>query len=274
MFGSYYHISRAEKRIATCSVNSQFIAERSFESNFRACRTSYPVSLRCLNLLEIINAVEVVEQLLGVIGDFQHPLVLNLVNNLAVTAFASAVYDFLVCENDFAMRTPVYVYFFFVRKSRFEKFEEYPLRPLVVIGVGGVYLTFPVKRKTQHFQLISETVYVAFGNDCGVDFMLDSVVFGRQTESVPAHREQYVVTLHTAFSSDNIHCGVGARVTDVQTVARRIRKLNKRVIFRLGIVVFCVERAVFVPIFLPFAFNGGKIIFHFTLSFQCKFTYI
>ena len=52
MFGSYYHISRAEKRIATCSVNSQFIAERSFESNFRACRTSYPVSLRCLNLLE------------------------------------------------------------------------------------------------------------------------------------------------------------------------------------------------------------------------------
>ncbi|HCD69883.1 MAG TPA: hypothetical protein DEQ68_04575, partial [Ruminococcaceae bacterium] len=61
------------------------------------------------------------------------------------------------------------------------------LRPLEVVGVCGVDLALPIERKTERFKLTAEAIYISFGNDSRVNFIFDSVVFGRQTERVPAH---------------------------------------------------------------------------------------
>ena len=270
VLGGNYHISRAEQRVAARGVDKQLVAERRFERHLRARRTSYPVRLSGFYLLEIINAVEVVKQLLRIVCDLQHPLIFYFMNDLAMAALAGAIHYLLIRENDLAVRAPVDVHFFFIRKSGFEQLEENPLCPFEVVGVGGVYLTFPVERQTQHFELISEPIDIALGDFCGVYLVFDSVVLGRQTESVPAHREQYIIALHTALSRDDIHCGIRTRVSNVQTLARRVRELYQSIIFGFCVVVFRVECVVFVPVILPFAFNGGEIVFHLFLSFHIK----
>ena len=73
--------------------------------------------MRGLDFLEIIYAVEVIEELLRVVGDFEHPLVLDLVDNLAAAALARAVYNLLVCENNLAGGTPVYCHFLFISQA-------------------------------------------------------------------------------------------------------------------------------------------------------------
>ena len=96
-----------------------------------------------------------------------------------------------------------------------------------------------------------------------MDLVLDGEVLCGQTECVPAHREQHVIALESALSGHDIHSGVGTGVTDVESLSGGVGELYQCVELRSGIVVFSVERLVLVPIFLPLAFNGGKIVTHF-----------
>ena len=181
---------------------------------------------------------------------------------LAAAALTLAVYDLLVSQNDLAGGAPVDVHFLLVCKSRLEQLEEYPLRPLEVVGIGGVYLPVPVEGQTEALELSLEACDVVLCYNGGVYLVLDGEVLSRQTESVPAHREQHVVALESALSGYDIHSSVGARMTDVESLTGGVGELYQRVELRLGVVVFCVERLVFVPVFLPLVFNGGKIITH------------
>ncbi|CCY20904.1 uncharacterized protein BN782_00673 [Eubacterium sp. CAG:786] len=258
-----YHISRAEQRVGACGVYRQHVAGCGGEIHLGAGGAAYPVLLSGLYLLEVINAVQVVDEPLSVLGYLEHPLALHLVDYLAAAALADAVNDFLVSQYDLAGGAPVHIHFLLVCKAGLEQLEEYPLRPLEVIGVGGVYLPVPVKGKTQGLKLCLEARNVVLCYDSGVYLVLDGEVLSGQTECVPAHREQHIVALQPALSGYDIHSGVGAGVSDVESLTGGVGELYQRVELRPGIVVFSVERLVFVPVFLPLAFNGGKIITHF-----------
>ena len=60
-----------------------------------------------------------------------------------------------------------------------------------------------------------------------MDAGFDGIVLRRQTKGVIADRKQNIIALHAALSRDHVHGGKGPRVADVQTLARRIGKLNQ-----------------------------------------------
>ena len=82
----------------------------------------------------------------------------------------------------------------------FKHLEENPLSPLIVALFGSVDYSVPIKREADTLELRSELCDIVVGNLPGVDTCLDCVVFGRQTVSVEAYREEDIVALHSAFT--------------------------------------------------------------------------
>ncbi len=70
-------------------------------------RTSDPVFLGSFDTLNIVNAVQTVDQLVCILGDLQHPLALYFADNRASAALAHAVYNFLICKTYLTGGTPV-----------------------------------------------------------------------------------------------------------------------------------------------------------------------
>ena len=66
-------------------------------------------------------------------------------DDLAAAALADAVDDFLVCQHALTAGTPVDVHFLLVGEALLVQLQEDPLSPLIILGVGGVDLTVPVK---------------------------------------------------------------------------------------------------------------------------------
>ena len=92
------------------------------------------------------------------------------------------------------------------------------------------------------------------------------IVLGGQTECVKADGKQDVVALHSPFAAHDVDRRKGSGVTDVQSLTRRVRELDKSVKLRSRIAGNCGVRFGFFPIFLPFLFYCGKIVFHFYIS--------
>ena len=76
-----------------------------------------------------------------------------------------------------------------------KELNKNPLSPLVIIGIRGIDLAAPVKRDTERLDLLFKTRDIVLCNDFRVDMIFNSVVFGRQTESVPAYRIKHVKSL-------------------------------------------------------------------------------
>src|SRR6267142_4686783 len=71
---------------------------------------------------------------------------------------------------------------------------------------------------------------------------LDRVLFGRQTESVPAHRMQDVEPAHSPVTRADAGGGITFRMPDVQTGAAGIGKHVEHVELRFGRVEIFVAR--------------------------------
>ena len=90
--------------------------------------------------------------------------------------------------------------------------------------------------------------------------VLDGEVLGRQAESVPAHRVEHVIALHTLLARYDVERGVGARMAYVQTLTGRIRELYERVELLLVRAVLSLKALFFVPDVLPFLFYLFMIV--------------
>ena len=93
--------------------------------------------------------------------------------------------------------------------------------------------------------------------------VFDSVILGRKSESIPANRKKNAVPLHTAFACNDIHCSIGARMTYMKPLPRRIREFDQGEILLLGSIFNCTEGFVVLPAFLPLLFNLCEIVLHF-----------
>ena len=250
------HVGRAKERVRTGGEDAQFVAGREGEVYLRALGTANPVALLHLDLFDEIHIVEAVEQLLGIVRDAQHPLGLDLAHHLAAAALTMAADHFFIGQTDLAGGTPVDGHLHFVSQALFKQLQENPLRPLVVFGIGGGNLAVVIKGETKALKLGAEAGDVLLGDDGGVDFVFNGVVFRRQAESVVADGEKHVVALHAALAGDDVHSRVGARMAHVQARARGVGELNQRV--KLGLVVrfFGGKGVGILPVFLPLLFHG------------------
>ena len=110
-----------------------------------------------------------------------------------------------------------------------EQLQEDPLRPLVILRIGGVDATIPVKAVAQHFQLAGKVGDVVVGNDGGMDMILDGEVLRRQAKSVVADGEQDVIALHPLFTGHDINGRKGTGMAHMQTLSGGIGELDQAV---------------------------------------------
>ena len=148
------HIGRAEERIRPRGEDAHRVPRRRGEVHLGARGAAYPVALLYLDALDIINVVQIVQQALGILRDGQHPLALFLLDDLAAAALADAVHNLFVCQDYLAARTPVDGHGGLIRQALLVHLQEYPLGPLVIVGVRGIDHAVPVKAVTQHLQLL------------------------------------------------------------------------------------------------------------------------
>ena len=170
--------------------------------------------------------------------------------------FAFAVDDFFVGQNGPQFRAPIHRhlrdvsepdavwivaaigrdglgFFRLGVEPRIVNLEKDPLRPFVVAGIGRVDLAFPIVGKTDPFQLRFELRDVLAGRDRGMLAGLDGVLFGRQTERVPAHRMEDVESVQSLVARDDVGGGVTFGMADVESRAARVGEHVEHVELRL-----------------------------------------
>ena len=219
-----------------------------------------PVALHLLDALRPVEAVEALQQLLGVGGDLQHPLTHRLADDGVVAALRLAVDDLLVRQDRAERRAPVHGHFGDVGEALLVQLLEDPLRPLVVLRVGRVDLAVPVVREAERADLLAEAVDVLFRRDGGVRPRLDCVLLSRQPEGVPPHRVQDVEALHALVAAEDVRRRVALRVPDVKPRARRVGEHVETVELLALAVRVGLERLVFEPVLLPLLLDGREIV--------------
>ena len=100
-----------------------------------------------------------------------------------------------------------------------EELQEDPLRPAVVVGVGGGDLAAPVVGEAEHLDLAPMLAMFRSVVIARVDAGLDGVLLGGQAEGVPAHRVQHVAAPHPLVAGEDVGGDVALGVADVQARA-------------------------------------------------------
>ena len=105
-----------------------------------------------------------------------------------------------------------------------EDLGEDPLRPAVVVRIGGGDAAARVVRETEPTELAAVVGDVLVGGDGGVLAGLDRELLGRQSERVEAHRVEHVVPGHALEAGVHVGADEPERVADVEPGTRRIRE--------------------------------------------------
>src|SRR3989338_10408740 len=113
--------------------------------DFGTLTTAYPVFLGFFYFFRPIERIEVVDEALRIVGDFDIPLKHLLLHDLAVAPLTLTIYHLLVGKHGLVLGAPIYRRLFAVDQACFKKLQEEPLRPFVVRGVAGDDLTRPIE---------------------------------------------------------------------------------------------------------------------------------
>ena len=209
-----HHVRRAEQRVWTRGKNRDLrVGILDLENDLRALGSADPVALHFLERIAPLDAVEIVQQALGVGGDAQHPLTHRLAFHGETAHLAYAVLDLLVGEHRAQLGAPVHrrlghvgqtmfvapsALLLFRRgvvgigqrlnrfrpvrlgiKPRVVQLQENPLCPAEVLRVGRVDLPAPIVAETKRLNLPLEVADVGLGGDARMLTGLDRVLLGR-----------------------------------------------------------------------------------------------
>ena len=261
MLGRHDHEGHAEEGIRPCGVDFQaFISPGNREAHERAGGLADPVDLLLLDVLGIIHGFQPLQQFVGILGNPQIPHVLGQLHHVAVADVALAALAVLVGQHHLAGGAVVHQGLVAEHHAMLKQLQENPLRPLVIVGVGGVHLAGIVEGEANLLKLLAEVIDILLRHQSGMHVVLDGIVLRGQAEGVPPDGEQHVVALHAALAGDDVHGRVGAGMAHMQAVAGGIGELNQPVKLGLGVVAFGLKGVGFLPLFLPFGLDGFRII--------------
>lgn len=219
-----------------------------------------PVALLGLDVLRpAIEPVEVVQELLGVVGDAQVPLGELALLGYGTTAPAPAVHDLLVGKDRLAGGAPVDGGRGAVRQAPLPHLDEHPLAPPVVLGIAGVEHAVVVVAEAHTPHGLDRLGDVLVRPPGGLRVVLDGGVLRRKAEGVEAHGVQHVEAPHAGLAGHRVADGVVARVTHVQ-VARGIREHLEHIPLGLGGVLVGLVEALVLPDALPLGLDGLGIV--------------
>ena len=202
----------------------------------RSFRTADPVGLHLLHALgPAVELVEVIEQLLRVVGDLEVPLREVALLDSAVAAPAFAFRDLLVCENGLAVGAPVHRRLAALDKPALPELQEDPLAPTIVLGVARNDRAVPIVGQAHALEGRLLRLDVRVRPLRRVAVVLDSGVLGRQTESIPPHGVKHIEAAHLRVTGDHVADRIVAHVPHVD-VARRIGEHLEHVLLGLRFV--------------------------------------
>ena len=133
--------------------------------------------------------------------------------------------------------------------------QENPLSPLVVLGRAGVKLLAPIEHRAHVFELTFHGLYVLFGAVFGVNTRLYSVILGRQSERVEAHRLENRVALHALEPRERIGGTVVIPMPEVQIRARGVGKHLENVVFLVRVLAVKGVQTFLFPNIVPLFFD-------------------
>ncbi len=198
-----------------------------------------PIQLRCMVSTRSgqSSAVEVVEQLLGVVGDLEEPLLeVALLDQVARPLAGAVGQHLLVGQHGLAAGAPVDGGALAVGQARLEQPQEDPLGPADVVGVVALDLAAPVvdaPRRTIDDDSCSMRSSVN-GRGCS-PVLMAAFSAGRPKQSNPIGR-QHRVAVHGAVADDQVAEGVVAHVAHVGR-PRRVGVHAQHVVVRARVVV-------------------------------------
>jgi len=212
------------------------------------------------------HLVGILQQLLGVCGDAEEPLVKLLLLHAAVTAPAGTVFHLFICQYGFALRAPVDKGGFFVGQLLGKHLQEDLLLPAVIFHIAGGQFTLPVIGKPHLFKLSPHVGDVFVGPFRRMAFILNGSIFRRHAKGVPPHGVQHIKPAHALETADHVTDGVIANMPHVNS-ARGIGKHFQQIVF--GLVACFINRkgCVFLPLLLPFLLDCRRVIFLFHAGF-------
>ena len=250
--------TRGEDRDLLIGGLARGIAER--ELNLGTLRAADPVGLHLLDALgPARQRVKIVEQLLGIVGDLEVPLLeVTLLRHAAATP-ALAVGHLLVGKNGVALGAPVDRVLLAVGKAALPHLLEHPLAPAVVLGVAGAHEAVVVVGEAHAAHGGQGVVHVGVRPLGSLGVVLDGGVLSRQAEGVEAHGMQDVEAAHAGLTSHGVADGVVARMAHVE-VARGVREHLKDVLLGLGGILIGLEEVLVGPSLLPLGLDGGGVV--------------
>jgi len=219
-----------------------------------------PVSLHLLHALRPSGKLlEVIQELLSVIGDLEVPLFeLALLGHRSATP-AMTLRHLLVREHGVAAGAPVDRALLAVDKPALPKLLENPLTPLVIVGVAGLHQAVHIVGEAHALHRGERLVHVLIGPFPRLGIVLDGGVLRRKAEGVEPDGMQHIEAAHPRLPRHGIADGIVARMAHVE-VARRIREHLQYVLLRLRRVLVHGEEVLVLPSLLPFRLDGMGII--------------
>ncbi len=232
------HEGRAIQRVRAGGVDFQTVRRsrrrfaRPFPGHLQTLGPTDPVLLHQPDLLgPAVQGLQTVDQVVGIVGDAQEPLVqLALFDHRARTP-AAPVDHLLIGQDGVVDRVPVDHPVLAIDQAAPIQLQEPGLLLAVIFRVAGGELARPVQRQAQQFQLVAHLGDIVVGPALGVDAAFHGRVLGRHAEGVPAHRVQNIIALGALGPRHHIAHHIVAGVAHVD-VARRIGEHLEHIVFR------------------------------------------
>ena len=219
-----------------------------------------PVALHGLDPLGPVQIVDVVQQLLGVVGDLEEPLLQVLALDQVARPLAGAVgQDLLVGQHGLAARAPVHGRLRPVGQAGFQELQEDPLGPAHEGGVVALDHPAPVVGRPQAQQGRGQLLDLGFGERPRMLAGLDGGVLGRQPEAVEADGREDGLAVHRPVADQQVPEGVVAHVAHVGRPAR-VGVHAQDVGLRAGVVVVDLVGPLVPPTGLPAGLDLRRLV--------------
>ncbi|MCG3161395.1 MAG: hypothetical protein JMDDDDMK_02578 [Acidobacteria bacterium] len=228
VFGRDDHRVRAEDRVNARGEDADFfrLIAGDFKIDFRAFAATDPVALHRDHAFgpSAFQCVQIVQQLVGVIGDADEPLFqFALFDRRVFVAPAETAFSLLVRQRRVAFDAPVDGRVLAVQQPALPHLDEEPLIPPVIFGRAGSHLAPPIVAEAHPLKLGAHCVNVFERPLVGSRVVFDRSVFGWHSERVPAHRMNHIVALHAFEVRQRVADRIIAHVAHVDA-ARWIRQ--------------------------------------------------
>ena len=266
MLGSEHAVGRSPQRVGSRGEDQQrFIGAIDGECDFGSLRAADPVALHRLDAVRPVELLQIFQQAVGICRYLQHPLPHQPLFHGIAGLDILAVLHLLVGEHGSLGRAPVHRHFRLIGQSTLEQFQEDPLRPTNVPGIGRRQLPVPVVGEAQPLHLRAKGLDVALRGDGRMHAGADRIALGRQAVGVPAHGVQDIEAAHALVAGDDVGRRVSLGMTDMQPLPGGIGKHVQDVELRLcGIDLRC-KGPVHLPVLLPLRLDMLGVVGHLSL---------